>query len=299
MEKGYEEVKCAVCNADDTELISKRGQFNIPLNVVLCKACGLGYLNPRWNEKTYFKFYSTEYDSYYRPSLISDIDTKSPESNTIYKRLLKHDLVPENVESILDIGSGAGENLLNFQKLFPNAKLEAIEPSEEAKLHLEKKEIKVISSDANSDWHLKNENKYCIIILRHVLEHLLEPRNILSKIRKALNHDGVLYIAVPNNLNPKQNLHTFWYRVVHTYYFNKFSLFNMLAIEKLKVIFLNEGDELGPHELIAVVKKSNSTILPQISKDHFNIQKQAFSERLKIDNKIVNKLKRVVQSWIK
>jgi SAM-dependent methyltransferase len=298
MKEVFENVKCTVCSADDTQLVTKKGQFNIPLNVVLCKACGLGYLNPRWDENTYFDFYSNTYDSYYRPALIKEINTVNPSENIIYKRLKKFNLLTKDFDSILDIGSGAGENLLNFQKLYPNAELEAIEPSHEAQAHLRRNKINVISSDANSDWELANDKKYSLIILRHVLEHFLEPRLVLKKIRKTLTDDGILYIAVPNNLNPKKNLEPFWFRVVHAYYFNKHSLYNLLALEKLEIVFLGEGDEMGPNELFVAVRKANTEIKPKISKKHFEEQMNVFSARLKIDNKLVNKLKRVASKFI-
>src|ERR1039457_3049382 len=50
---------------------SKKGQFGLPTNVVICKNCGFSYLNPRWNKERYHTFYTKEYDTYYRPEVIS------------------------------------------------------------------------------------------------------------------------------------------------------------------------------------------------------------------------------------
>jgi 2-polyprenyl-3-methyl-5-hydroxy-6-metoxy-1,4-benzoquinol methylase len=42
------------------------------------------------------------------------------------------------------------------------------------------------------------EMSYDTIIMGHVLEHVLDPVNILSKYKKYLNHDGLIWASVPN-----------------------------------------------------------------------------------------------------
>ncbi|MGB1103629.1 MAG: class I SAM-dependent methyltransferase [Crocinitomicaceae bacterium] len=78
----------------------------------------------------------------------------------------------------------------------------------------------MLSDDVNSNWYTKLNERFDLIIMRHVLEHFLDPLTVLKRIREVLSEDGVLYIAVPNNLNPTQDLEKVWFRVVHTYYFN-------------------------------------------------------------------------------
>ena len=59
-----------------------------------------------------------------------------------------------------------------------------------------------MSDSINSEWQKGNEKKFDIIIVRHVLEHLLDPLNSLKKVRETLTHSGVAYIAVPM-MSPK------------------------------------------------------------------------------------------------
>lgn len=287
----FEEVKCAVCSGNNQLNVSKKGQHKIPLNLVLCKDCGLGYLNPRWNAESYFNFYSKEYDSYYRPSLISEINTSDPENNPIILRFKKNSLLPKAPMNVLDIGSGAGENLLNIQKIFPDANLFAIEPSEDSQKNLTDNGITVISNDANSNWETGSEGKHSLIILRHVLEHFLNPVEVLKKIRISLSDDGLLYIAVPNNLRPTKNLETKWFRVVHTYYFNKYSLKNIIHKSGLESIIMEEGDELNQHELFTIVKKSKKELKIEVSSNNYEIQRQVFMNGIENDKKFINILK--------
>ena len=42
-------------------------------------------------------------------------------------------------------------------------------------------------------------NKYQIIWMSHVLEHLVRPDAFLTKIKNNLDEDGVFFIEVPNS----------------------------------------------------------------------------------------------------
>ncbi|MEI0530958.1 class I SAM-dependent methyltransferase [Brachyspira pilosicoli] len=46
---------------------------------------------------------------------------------------------------------------------------------------------------------LTDNEKYDVIILSHILEHFIKPKDILLKIKSMLNSNGVLYIEVPNS----------------------------------------------------------------------------------------------------
>jgi len=287
----FEEVNCAVCNSNKKKLISEQGQHNIPISLVLCKDCGLGYLSPRWNEATYIHFYTTKYDDYYRPSLISEINTSVPNENAIISRLKENNLLNGYPTNILDIGSGAGENLLNFQKLFPKSHLFAIEPSKASQSFLESNNINVISGDANSDWDVTDSKKYSIIILRHVLEHFLRPEEMLKKIENKLSDDGIVYIAVPNNFKPTKHIRYRWFRVVHTYYFNKVSLKNILHKSNLKPSIMKEGDHRNQHELYTVAKKSKEKLKIEIHENNYFLQRDIFHKNIMADQKLINVIK--------
>ena len=51
--------------------------------------------------------------------------------------------------------------------------------------------------------YLKNnklkQNKFDIIILRHVLEHTTNPLNIIKKLNISLKKNGFFYIEIPNH----------------------------------------------------------------------------------------------------
>ena len=44
-------IKCPICFVDETEELSSSVSPRIKQKVVICKRCGLVYLNPRWISK--------------------------------------------------------------------------------------------------------------------------------------------------------------------------------------------------------------------------------------------------------
>lgn len=284
-----ETINCNLCNADDFEEVSKIGKFGLPTNVVLCKNCGLGYLNPRWNRESYLHFYANEYDKYYRPQLTKSSTISKNHENVILTRLKNFTLLPQQVNNILDIGSGEGQNLSDFRSFFKTSNQYAIEPSLESQKYLKQNGVTVISGDVDASWSNNYQNQFDLIIMRHVLEHFMDPVKALNKVHDVLSDQGIVYIAVPNNLNPTQNLHDSWFRNVHTYYFNKFSLSNLLQITDFEMIKLVEGDDYNKGEVFLVAKKSAHSKAPQFSVEHFKTQYAVFKNKLNQESKLVYK----------
>lgn len=285
MKYNYETVSCAVCNHDNFLEVSKKGQFNLPVNVVLCKNCGLGYLNPRWDGESYMQFYTNDYDRYYREPIKND----NPEiylQNPIIRRFQQYGYSRKTVNTILDIGSGEGENIRDLGRYYSSNNLYAIEPSPAAQTCLRNLGVNVIGRDVNDNWESNYQMKFDLIILRHVLEHFLHPLEILKKINSILSQNGMVYIAVPNNLKPNSNLENHWFRTVHTYYYNKYSLFNLLALANLKIEIMVEGDKFSSGEIYLMAKKVNTPLSPNISHEHYEIQKNLFESQLKKDKNL-------------
>lgn len=289
MEYKFETVNCNLCGSNNYKIISTKGKFGLPTNVVLCKECGLGYLNPRWNSESYIQFYRNEYDKYYRPVLLKNDQSVIEQNNPIATRLKKNNLFPEKVHSILDIGCGEGVNLKYFKSLLPESNLFAIEPSIESQKHLKKLGVTIIEEDVDTSWDNSYQDKFDIIILRHVLEHFMDPVKILRKIKSVLSSSGIVYIAVPDNLNPLQNLEKNWFRNVHTYYFNKHSLKNLINNTGLEILQIIEGDSFNKGEVYLIARKSNLENSPEFSKEHYQEQLLVFEEKLKKDNSIITK----------
>lgn len=96
---------------------------------------------------------------------------------------------------VLEIGSGTGGNLKYFSEYFP--KIKGIEPDKDAlKLSKEKIKLEIKSGGLPDDLPYKNQ-KFDIIFLFDVLEHINKDFKSLAKIKNRLKKGGLLFITIP------------------------------------------------------------------------------------------------------
>ena len=100
---------------------------------------------------------------------------------------------------ILDYGCGFGQLIVALRKAgFSNVEGADINPIAIKSLH----EQQVIAHNLlmDKDFHNKNSEKFDIIIMSHVLEHIpkYEIVGILNSVRSLLTNEGSLIVMVPN-----------------------------------------------------------------------------------------------------
>ena len=93
-------------------------------------------------------------------------------------------------QSVLEIGSGLGTNLLSIKD---TASVTAVEPSKLARDHSNSQGIKTLASLTE----LPPGATFDFILLRHVIEHLPEPQKMLLNVRPLLAPGGTLIVALP------------------------------------------------------------------------------------------------------
>ena len=127
----FETIHCPICGNEELQRLSKKGQFGLPCYVSICPSDGLVFLSPRWSKERYTHFYQSEYDSYYRPSVLTTETDNQKYGNikTICSRLENLNLI-EGRKSALDIGAGMGWSLQWLKQNYPDfQRLAAIESS--------------------------------------------------------------------------------------------------------------------------------------------------------------------------
>ena len=257
---------CAICGDDNVRRISKKGQFNEEVNVVLCKNDGFVYLSPRWDEAGYKQYYSQKYSSIF-PQFDNQEDLIEEPYERVVSRINPH--LKNTPSNALSIGAGKGCVLRLLKRQFENIDCSAIEPSEECRKYLsENFGYSILADDIGSNWDDGIEDVFDIIVLRHVLEHLLDPIDSLNKVRNSLNDSGIAYIAVPDMMYPKGSLKRYFFRAPHVSYFSKSTLSYFLNKACLEIIEIKEQDG----ELWCIVKPGNEDKTKTIPADNSSIQ---------------------------
>jgi 2-polyprenyl-3-methyl-5-hydroxy-6-metoxy-1,4-benzoquinol methylase len=168
---------------------------------------------------------------YESENYISHTDGKKSLFEKIYQIAKQYNLdqklklIKESTQgkSILDYGCGAGDFLQHMQKngydvtgMEPNPKANEISKSKIGNENVVNCELKDINQ------------KFDIITMWHVLEHIPNLNEILAELKKHLNPGGTLIIAVPNHLSYDANYYgKYWaaYDVPrHLWHFNPESI---------------------------------------------------------------------------
>lgn len=109
-------------------------------------------------------------------------------------------LFPQNVNIMLDIGCGEGYTSKYFKEKYNINCVEGVEIvaniADKAKHNLDK--VYNINIEKISDFSDYFGKKYDCILLLDVLEHLLNPEEVLINIRSILSKNGFVIISLPN-----------------------------------------------------------------------------------------------------
>lgn len=111
------------------------------------------------------------------------------------KELLAY--VPANVKRTLDIGCGDGA-FGSLLKQHINAQVWGIEPSKAAAEMAASKLDKVINGLFSQDLPELEGQKFDAIFFNDVLEHLVDPDEILAQCQTLLNKNGHIIASIPN-----------------------------------------------------------------------------------------------------
>ena len=167
-----------------------------PFDIVECESCSLRITNPFPNKENISEYYSSDdYISHKdKPSGIFDYIYGLVRSYQLnQKKKLIRKFSKKRNGKILDIGCGTGDFLQVMKKFHWN--ISGVDTSDKARTIVNKKlNIEVM---APQDW-IKGDEKFDVITCWHSLEHVHEPWVYLDKIKRSLNPDGLLIVALPN-----------------------------------------------------------------------------------------------------
>ena len=161
--------------------------------IVQCQTCHLLFTNPRPSDTRLDHYYDSE-------QYISHNDKKLSVQNLIY-RLVRQITLGQKIRiikkyhssgTLLDYGAGTGAFL---QRAVTHFEVKGVEPSVQAILQASSSIQTRIHTDLDS---VVSNDKFDVITMWHVLEHLPSLRVTFDKIKERLSPEGHLFIAVPN-----------------------------------------------------------------------------------------------------
>ncbi|MBN1431652.1 MAG: class I SAM-dependent methyltransferase [Methanomicrobiaceae archaeon] len=157
------------------------------LKLYRCGECGVVFALPYPTEKDLDYYYEEVWDTSDDVNIVYEIQAFER-----VKYIHKFTGDKDNLK-VLDIGSGHGLLYDAFLKKFGNVEFHATELNPENQKRLQNKGIKVSKSiDEYSN------DKFDIVCLCSVLEHLTEPYKFLSGALELLNENGYLFLELPD-----------------------------------------------------------------------------------------------------
>lgn len=117
---------------------------------------------------------------------------------------IRHDLlellaVSDKNLKVMEIGAAYGETLYYIKNKGIASEVVGVDIFEDKKNPQNYKNIdRFIFANIESDDFPEYYNYFDLILLPDVLEHLIDPKNALSKVYKYLKDDGILIVSMPN-----------------------------------------------------------------------------------------------------
>ena len=250
---------CAICGSTDFEPVCHSRATRIlwlKTPISICKSCGFVYVNPTWTQDQYDKVMDLwyPYKFVWDPPDDQDLEKRHVKWRKMDERISSY--YPNGIKCLLDVGAGQGWCIEYLKNKYPDLKACAIERWEACQRHIEQKyDGTIVGDEILGDWSLEHEASFDLIVFRHTLEHILEPKKVLKKVRRFLSDDGYAYIVVPSLRELTRLLIIDSFRPCHVSYFCKETLDSLARQVGLEAVVL---EEKGQGELWGLFRRGNA-----------------------------------------
>jgi SAM-dependent methyltransferase len=249
-EYGLRNYDCPCGTPPNDVIISEVERYGLPLNAVVCLACGTIRLNPYLDNQALEDFYTRFYQLMYRRA--PDVAAYVERQGAYGKKILAvtRSLLPSR-GWVFEVGCGAGGAL----QVFANAGYRVAGCDYSAELIAEARRVGIehaFHSTLDSLDQDLPDVKLDLIYLHHVFEHLTDPLEFLVTCRRYLQPGGSVVVIVPDVSrihsfsNPDGDLMAFLH-IAHKHNFSLEGL-NRLCVRARYVL-----EELAPDPSIRTV----------------------------------------------
>ena len=226
--------KCLLCSkVNNTHYLKKVNGIQI----YTCSSCQLGFLDKVGLAK----------QSRISKNIHYSLEKYRQEESKLRKRfILLSEIILRHKDKgeLLDVGAGFGL----FASIFAEKgfNITVIEPVNQ--LYYLRKFKKKVYRDTFDIFFQKNKNKYDLILLIDIIEHLKNPVNSIVRLKNRLNKKGIIVIQTPNynSLMARICKNWSWWMITdHKYFFTPDSLSNMMKKTSYKLILMKTYEDAG------------------------------------------------------
>lgn len=227
-------VSCPICSSDNTTLVTNEVRFGNRADVLQCGNCSLIFL-----DQNSFQFPDDFYETEYHQTYLTHVEPDALDPHKYYEKMLKTvkpwsdriNAMLTGSEVVLDVGCSTGHLITSIRD---NAA--AVYGHE-----ISRKEVEFCRNELGLDVDDKPletrfaEGTFDYITMIFVLEHIAEPVEFLTSLKKFLKPDGKFIILVPNVQDALVNFYDiptfrqFYYCIEHLFYYAPKTIGDMFA----------------------------------------------------------------------
>lgn len=166
------------------------------------------------------------------------------------------EFVPKDARVILEVGCGQGNFAYALKQRRDDSEVWGIELAESEAAEAAQKLDKVLSGSVESQILELPDRHFDVVIFNDVLEHLLDPYQVLTQLKQKLKPGGIVVSSIPN-IRYFRNLFDFVWRKNWDYTDNGImdkTHFRFFTIKSIRKMYENQGYKILKHQGINATK---------------------------------------------
>lgn len=198
-----EGTQCIICGTTEGEIEASGIDYvyegsSQPCTAICCANCGHIYLNPRPTADSVPILYPANYASFSGKFTNGNRLIASLKEYVMMRRIRRFlkDLPPG--AKFLDIGSGDGQLLEAIKRQFPEIEVHGLDWRFEPNLRSRLQSLGICLHESLFESTDLAGNRFDLITMNQLIEHLWEPRECLKKVGHILSNEGRLVLTTPN-----------------------------------------------------------------------------------------------------